>query len=230
MAQRKGRARMMKRIFLGGLLLAGVLALCAAAYAWGGWRDGIRDTPELKQRAAALKAAGQGPETLGAAQLALLIKVEDPTFYNHNGVEHHALGAGRTTLTQSLAKRLAFKSFRKGIGKIRQTAYARALERGLTKDEILTLFLATAQMGRTAEGWTEGFHAASVAVYGKAPGAISDAEFLRLIAVGIAPGELKLMQDSPKLTERMARIQRLDQGTCQPLSTQNVWLEGCAER
>lgn len=74
--------------------------------------------------------------------------MEDPGFAEHDGVDFSTPGAGLTTITQSAAKRLAFETFRPGIGKIRQTGYAMGLESRLSKDQILALWLDTLEMGR----------------------------------------------------------------------------------
>lgn len=137
-------------------VLAAIL-LAVLLYAASGYVSATRNSDQLKQRAKTLIDTGNGAGALGKEQLQLLLLVQDPAFYNHNGVDIKTAGAGLTTVTQSLSKRLAFNEFKPGIGKIRQTTYAMSLEKHLTKNEILALFLETIPMGKGPDGWTIGF-------------------------------------------------------------------------
>ena len=183
---------------------------------------------DLRRRAVSLIAAGRGPNDLTPRKLTQLLRVEDPAFWSHHGVDVQTKGAGLTTLTQSLAKRLAFRRFKPGIGKLRQTTYAMGLEKRLSKQQILALFLDTAQLGRGPKGWMEGMFVASQDVYGRQPAQLTDREWLSLVAVLVAPGQFDLRARDLKLDDRVRRIQRLLAGVCQPTREQDVWLEGCA--
>jgi len=48
-------------------------------------------------------------------RLNMLLKVEDPNFYNHKGLDFSTPGAGMTSITQSLVKRFLFQEFSEGI-------------------------------------------------------------------------------------------------------------------
>jgi len=213
---------------LGIAALSGLAAL--GVYALGGWRDAAQDAPALTAEARSLIADGRGPNDLGVDRLAVLIRVEDPNFWSHDGVDFTTPGAGATTITQSLSKRLAFKSFRKGFPKIRQTAYAVSLENHLSKEEILALALDRASMGRGPQGGerVSGFFRASEAFFGAPPRAIAEDEFLALVAVLIAPDALSLAAPSETRDERIRRIRNLAEGACAPRNHGDVWLEGCA--
>lgn len=198
-----------------------------AIYAAAGYISGINAAEHHKQRALSLISAGKGVAGLGQDQLELLLRVQDPAFYSHQGIDLKTSGAGLTTITQSLAKRLAFDEFKPGLGKIRQTTYAIALERKLTKAEILTLFLDTVPMGQGANGWTEGFFQASLDFYEKPVEALSRDEFIELISVMIAPSRLNPLTRNSEFIRRVQRIDRLDKGKCIPFNNRDVWLEGC---
>ena len=84
----------------------------------------------------------------------MLIAYEDKRFYSHAGVDpvamlratYQALTQGKivsggSTLTMQVARLLEDGSTGKWAGKLRQIRLALALERHLTKDEILTLYL-----------------------------------------------------------------------------------------
>lgn len=219
----------MRRIFKSAGLLLGLLIIAAVAYGGKGYWDALSDAPQLRQRADDLIAQGQGGASLGVDHLAILLTVEDPNFADHAGVDFSTSGAGATTITQSASKRLAFEKFQPGVGKIRQTGYAMGLESRLSKDQILALWLDTLEMGVGPEGWMTGFHKASSVIYGRPPAELSNTEFIRLVAVLIAPGSYKLGQNDTALNERVARIERLVAGACAPEGLGDVWLEGCRQ-
>ncbi|EBV3600008.1 glycosyl transferase [Salmonella enterica subsp. enterica serovar Virchow] len=220
----------MRRIFKVAGLSLGLLIIAALLYGAKGYWDALSDAPALGQRADDLIAQGRGGDSLGAKHLAILLKVEDPNFANHAGVDFSSPGAGATTITQSASKRLAFETFHPGIGKIRQTGYALGLERRLSKEQILALWLDTLEMGEGPRGWMTGFHNASSAIYGRQPAELSDTEFIRLTAVLIAPASYKLVGDDLALDTRVDRIERLVQGACKPEGLGDVWLEGCRQQ
>jgi membrane carboxypeptidase/penicillin-binding protein PbpC len=211
--------------------VAGLTLLLLTAfiiYAGIGYFDALRDSSKLKVRADALLAAGRGPDDLTTRKLNQLLRVEDPAFWQHGGVDLHTNGAGLTTLTQSLSKRLAFQNFQPGLQKIRQTAYAMGLEKRLSKKEILALFLDTAPLGRGKSGWMTGMFATSEQIYGKQPADLTDRQWLRLVAVLIAPRQFDLLAPNEQLDERVRRIERLLAGKCAPQGDRDVWLRGCA--
>ena len=212
-----------------------LVLVLVAALAYGGWgyRDARVDTPALAARADALIADGRGGAALGPERRALLLAVEDPSFLRHVGFDLTTPGAGATTITQSLAKREGFADFSPGLKKLRQTGYALGLEAGLSKPQILALFLDSVPMGRLGDGpdaaWVDGLHAASLALYQADPDTLPLRDFARLVAVMIAPGELRLSDPGPRLEARVDRILALTSGRCTPRDHDDVWLEGCAE-
>ena len=102
----------------------------------------------------------------------LLLAYEDKRFYTHNGIDPHALLralwqaitnghiiSGGSTLTMQVARLLEDSGTGHLTGKLRQIRVALALERHLTKDDILNLYLLLAPYG----GNVEGIRAASLA-------------------------------------------------------------------
>lgn len=218
---------MRRLLWIFGLFL--LLALAAAAlYGFKGYLDARSDGAGLRTRADRLIADGRGPDALGPGRAEAVLKVQDPGYRDHGGVDFTTPGAGLTTLTQSLAKRLAFEHFKPGIGKIRQTGYALGLEQELDKTQIYALWLDTLEMGNGPDGWMTGFFLASQSIYRKQPADLSDAEFQALVAVLIAPGRYDLRAPSEDLRERVRRIDRLVAGECAPADHGDVWLDGCA--
>ncbi|HPQ96674.1 MAG: transglycosylase domain-containing protein [Thiothrix sp.] len=217
----------MSRILKYAALILGAVLLALLGYGAGGYFDAMRDAERLRVEADTLIAEGYGGDNLGPDHLTQLLRVQDPAFFTHSGVDFTTPGAGATTISQSASKRLAFTQFRPGIGKIRQTGYALGLEQHLSKAQILALWLDSVEMGRGPDGWMTGFYVASKAVYGRLPAALSEIEFLKLTAVLIAPATFDLQGSDPALDERVRRIRDLLTGQCAPASHADVWLEGC---
>ncbi|MDP8912939.1 MAG: transglycosylase domain-containing protein [Pseudomonadota bacterium] len=182
----------------------------------------------MAPRADRLLAQGRGAAGLGPGRIEQLLRVEDPGFEQHSGIDFSTSGAGLTTLTQGVGKRVGFAHFRPGVRKIRLIGYAMGLERSLTKAQIIALWLDTVGMGRGPNGWMTGFYEASRSIYGRPPHLLTEAEFLSLVAVPLAPATFDLQRRNDALQTRVARIQRLVRGQCQPTGLRDVWLEGCA--
>ncbi|PRY88840.1 transglycosylase domain-containing protein [Donghicola tyrosinivorans] len=217
----------MARVFKFLILVLAALTAALAAYGGKGYFDAKLASDDLRIRANQLIAEGRSGAYLGAERLNWLLRVQDPAFRDHSGVDFSTAGAGATTISQSVSKRLAFKHFEPGIGKVRQTGYALGLEQSLTKDQILALWLGSVEMGRGPDGWMTGFFEASIKVFGVPPSETTDTEYLRLVAVLIAPASFDLRYGDEKLVARTARIERMFAGECAPLDHGDVWLEGC---
>ncbi len=217
---------------MGKVLKLVLIAVTVAmmSYAASGYISAAAQAGALKLRAKALIDIGKGPDAIRKDRLYLLLRVQDPAFFNHKGIDVKTAGAGLTTVTQSLSKRLAFNNFKPGVGKIRQTTYAIALEKHLTKDEILALFLETVPMGNGPNGWENGLFRASESFYGIRPNDLDDTQFIELIAVMIAPSSLNYKTRSKTFIERVERIERLHKGECQLEHFTDVWLKACAPK
>ncbi|WP_374619452.1 penicillin-binding protein 1C [Devosia sp.] len=126
----------------------------------------------------------------------MLLAYEDRHFAVHHGIEwrsmmraaaQYALAgrivSGGSTLTMQVARLIEGEPTRNLEGKLRQMVHADALEAQLSKDEILTLYLALAPYG----GNIEGVRAASLAYFGKEPTRLSAAEAALLVALPQSP-------------------------------------------
>ncbi|MEB8389113.1 penicillin-binding protein 1C [Rhodobacteraceae bacterium KMM 6894] len=126
----------------------------------------------------------------------MLIAYEDHRFFRHNGVDframmratgqamwHGQIVSGGSTLTMQVARLLEEGSTGQWAGKLRQIRVAWALERQLTKDQILTLYLTRAPYG----GNIEGVRAAALAWFGKEPARLTPAESALLVALPQSP-------------------------------------------
>ena len=153
------------------------------------------------------------PQDLSPWQLQALLKVEDPAFYTHGGVDLTTPGAGLTTITQGLVKLLYFEKFEPGIAKIRQTLIAAyALAPLVGKDEQLGLFINLIGLGEGVRGFAEGarhyFH--------KDFAQLDEEQYLALVAMIVAPMNFSRSQHPERNQERVERIKRLLAGQYQP--------------
>jgi penicillin-binding protein 1C len=128
--------------------------------------------------------------------LDLLIAYEDKRFRQHRGVDPLAamraafqlatngrIVSGGSTLTMQVARLLEPRAERSFLAKLRQAVRALQLEHALSKDEILTLYLALAPYG----GNLEGVRAASLSYFGKEPKRLSLGEAALLVAIPQSP-------------------------------------------
>ncbi len=126
----------------------------------------------------------------------MLLAYEDKRFYRHHGVDTRAalraagqaltsghVVSGASTLTMQVARILEDGPTGHWSGKLRQARLALALERRLTKDEILEIYLNRAPYG----GNVEGLRAASRAYFGKDPRRLTPAQAALLVALPQSP-------------------------------------------
>lgn len=125
-----------------------------------------------------------------------VISVEDHRFYKHGGIDIIAIGRaflhdlkamdlveGGSTITQQLAKNIYFTQDKKIVRKIAEVFMAWKLEKELSKDKILELYLNTSYFG-------DGYYTikeASVGYFGKEPLNLTDSEAVMLAGIPNAP-------------------------------------------
>ena len=126
----------------------------------------------------------------------MLIAYEDQRFYDHHGVDIQALGrsawqlltngrivSGASTLSMQVARLIEPRADRSFSAKFRQMLRAVQIERRLSKDQILELYLNIAPYG----GNIEGVRAASLAWFGKEPRRLDTAEAALLVSLPQLP-------------------------------------------
>src|SRR4051794_8828259 len=149
--------------------------------------------------------------------LKLLLAYEDQRFYAHDGIDPLALGraafqlgtrghivSGGSTISMQLARLMEPRRQRSLYAKLRQMVRAIEIERSLSKEQILDLYLALAPYG----GNLEGIRAASIAYLGKEPKRLSLAEAALLVALPQSPETRRL--DRYPDAARKARDRVLD--------------------
>ncbi len=149
--------------------------------------------------------------------LEVLFAYEDKRFWQHPGVDplaltraalqfltHGHIVSGGSTLTMQVARLIEPRAERSLRVKLREAVRALQMERMLSKDEILGLYLTLAPYG----GNLEGVRAASLAYFGKEPRRLTLGEAALLVALPQSP-ELRRPDRSPDVARR-ARDRVLD--------------------
>jgi len=143
------------------------------------------------------------------------IAAEDKRFYEHDGADDAAIAraawsnlragetvSGASTLTQQLIKNLVLDSRQTVKRKAQEVKLARELEKKMSKDEILSLYLNRVYFGAGLYG----IDAASRHYFGKEPAKLTVAEAALLAALPKAPSKLNLRENLAGAKERQAYV------------------------
>src|SRR5215510_11946071 len=173
------------------------------------------------------QAVGQRGATVGARLSlsemppylpAAFLVMEDRRFYQHDGIDVWGLARaavadiramkfeqGGSTITQQLVKILFLNPDRTITRKIVEIAGARQLERLLTKDQILELYLNRIYLGAGAYG----VDGAAQTYFGKSARDVTLAEAAMLASLTNAPSRNSPRRDLKAAQQRSARVLRL---------------------
>ncbi len=156
-------------------------------------------------------------ESVDPRFIAMLLAYEDKRFAAHHGVDGLAMGravmqlmtrghivSGASTLTMQVARLLEPRAERSFSAKLRQIVRAVEIERRLSKDDILALYLSLAPYG----GNLEGIRAASLAYFGKEPRRLTLGEAALLVSLPQSPEQRR--PDRSAANARSARDRVLD--------------------
>ncbi|SEN20109.1 Transglycosylase [Duganella sp. CF517] len=196
----------------------------------------------------AVMEAAPAPPTmpLSARQTAILLRVEDPTFFKHPGVSL-AEGQGVATISSAVARDL-YLSDRPlaGVSGVLQRFYGRVfdcckkvdpgrdvmalvLNAKLPKRNQLALYVADVYMGSHDGKRVTGLAMAADTYLGKPLDEASEAEFIGLVAMIKAPNHYHPLLHPEQLAVRVARIQALLDGKCQPDGWFDTDYDACAQ-
>jgi penicillin-binding protein 1C len=166
----------------------------------------------------------------------LLLGYEDRRFRSHFGVDPLALMraafqiatrghivSGGSTITMQVARLMEPRQERSISAKLRQIVRALQIERRLTKDEILDLYLTLAPFG----GNLEGVRAASLAYFGKEPKRLSLAESALLVALPQSPETRRLdrFADAARAARDRVLARMVSEGRVSPNDASHAQLE-----
>lgn len=163
-------------------------------------------------------------------RIMMLLKVEDPGFYQHHGLDFSTPGAGMTSITQGLVKRFYFDRFTPGFAKVEQSLIARfVLDPAVPKNGQLQAYLNFTYFGTQGRRPVIGYADAARTYYGRELSQLSDREFLSLVAMTIAPKQLDPVRHKRANDERVRRIEAMLAGRCKPSGFRDVTYEACAQ-
>lgn len=144
-----------------------------------------------------------------------VICTEDRRFYEHGGVDPQALARavihdiktfsfeqGGSTITQQLAKNFYFTQEKHLERKFAEAFTAYAIEKELSKDEILELYVNSIYFG---SGYY-GIYEAAEGYYGKAPQELTDEECAMLAGIPNAPSVYSLSENPDLAKQRMEQV------------------------
>jgi membrane peptidoglycan carboxypeptidase len=170
-------------------------------------------------------------EDLPKAYQEALLVVEDPNFYQHNGIDLSTPGAGYTTITQGLVKIYFFPDgFSPGFlkhRKLKQSLIALAFNKRVDKNTQLDIFINQVYLGHINSKEVIGFQAGAKVYFEKEFKDLSFDEYLSLVAMIIAPNEFNINKQKGKNQERVEKIKRLLKGDCKPTGLTDVYYENC---
>jgi penicillin-binding protein 1A len=139
-----------------------------------------------------------------------LIATEDARFYSHPGVDFQSLIrgfygfirgvnlGGGSTITMQLANNLSFDSDNVYLRKFKEIPFALQIQRELSKEEILTLYLNTIYFGAGADG----IGAAAFVYYGKQPRELTLAEAAMMVSLLPCPSTCNPLSSPVRSIER----------------------------
>jgi len=146
-----------------------------------------------------------------------ILVTEDDRFYHHGGVDFRGIvraglsnffsqsrAQGASTITMQVARNFFLKPEKTYTRKLKEILLAFNLERALTKDEILELYLNKIFLGHRAYG----FAAASQVYYGVDLGDLSVPEIAMLAGLPKAPSRNNPLTDPKRATERRDYVLR----------------------
>lgn len=147
-----------------------------------------------------------------------VIVAEDLEFFSHGGFSTYEIGEaireaveewepprGASTITQQLAKNLWLSPSRNPLRKAREVILTKQLERHLTKERILELYLNVVEFGPGVYG----AEAAARRYFGKPASALSPREAAMLAAALPRPSQWHPGVESPHYARRVERLMEL---------------------
>jgi membrane peptidoglycan carboxypeptidase len=156
-------------------------------------------------------------DDLTERQKEILIKVQDPGFYNHEGIDLSTPGAGLTTITQAIVKKLYFEEFKSGIAKIKQSLIARFVVNDLIpKNDQLNLFINVMYFGKVDGNPVVGLESAANAYYSQPIKDLTEERYISLIAMLVMPGTFHIIDHPEWNRDRTNRIKALIAGKYNP--------------
>ena len=183
---------------------------------------------------------------LSEEQLGFLLKIEDPTFYTHIGVDI-SNGQGLTTISSSIARDIfLFGEELDGVSGGLQSIYrsifkcckkidlgrdimAIVLNSHISKEEQLRIYIQNIYLGKDQDKQIIGFKSAAKSYYSKAVNELTNVEFAGLISMIKSPNTFHPINKPEKHKTRQNRIIRILENKCMPEGLFDTSYEICDE-
>lgn len=208
-----------------GILLVVLLGLVTAYYV----NEVVQAraiTPDLTRQLTRPENIKLRVEELPEGWLEILLKVEDPEFFNHNGMDLRTPGAGLTTITQGMVKYLYFDNFKPGLAKLRQTLIAVFALNALAPKEVqLLIFLNTVYLGHPEGKAVKGFPEGAGVYFEKEFHELTEDEFISLVAMIIGPNYFDPIKHPEANRLRVVRIRNLINGEYKPTGLMDLYYD-----
>ena len=222
-----------------GVLLGLLVVYFATAGLWA-----YAVTPTVIARAS--KAPLIERRSLPDSTVQILLRVEDPSFRKHKGLDPFTPGQGTATITSSLTRSLylwrydlggaaglgqaVFRTVDKYAGPVDAAPAVMALvvNRKVTKDKQLRLFVQNVYMGTQNGRPVYGFADAARVYFGKRTRDLTRRYVIALVGMMVDPDAFHPVHHPDALAERIARIERLLHKQCKPRGALDVYYEDCA--
>jgi membrane carboxypeptidase/penicillin-binding protein len=154
---------------------------------------------------------------LSKLQTEILIKVQDPGFYAHHGIDLSTPGAGLTTITQAIVKKLYFDHFKSGIAKLKQSLIARFVVNDMiSKEDQLDLFINAMYFGDVDGKPVVGLESAAYAYYHQPVNKLAEDQYISIIAMLVAPKTFHMIDHPDWNLDRTNRIKAYIAGEYKP--------------
>jgi membrane carboxypeptidase/penicillin-binding protein len=221
------------------VLVAIVLGYLAIAGAWA-----YMVTPTVIRLAS--RPALTDLRSLPDGALDILLRVEDPTFRKHRGIDPFARGQGRGTITRALVRTLYLDRYNlKGVAGAFQSVYrfvnriagpvdlapdvmALVMNARVSKDRQLRLFVQHVYMGNHEGRPVYGFANAARVYFRKRVSDLTRRYVVALVGMMVDPNQFHPVHHPGALGERIDRIERLLRRECKARGMRDVYYRDCA--
>ncbi len=184
------------------------------------------DTPAIFANALKPENTPLSLKDFDRGRLNILLKVEDPGFYSHHGIDYETPGQGLTTIAQTIVKFLYFKDFKPGFAKLKQSLIAGfAVTPLVSKKDQLKVFINQCYLGHHNKKPVRGFTQAAQVYFGKGFRELTKDEYLSLVAMLIDPNGYHVIRHPKKNAQRVSRIKTVLDGSYKPKGLMDMYYD-----
>ncbi len=206
-------------MFVGAIALT-VAALLAIGLGYASWATS-RALPKMQRIPQPMKV-----NELSGEELAALVEVYDPDFYSHKGFSSQA--PGLQTITQRLVAQYYFDDYQAWLEWLPSCFDAWVLNRKMSKEDQLRLFLNSTSFGTSRDNNVQGFEQASKAFFDKTLRDLNRDEYLQILAMVADPTNYHIQSEPAANIDRSNRLAKFLDGQCKRAGVFDEELKNCA--